>query len=282
MTLPCGKGMWIWKVQRCGEPALIAQQAVDAGLSHVLVKLCDGVDIYYGGNNYYDHSRDWSLELVHALKSAGITVLNWQYCYGYDPAREANVAVQRLRQAGLTIHVIDAEKEYKVAGMGAKAVQYCQWLKQLMPEIVLGLSTYRYPTYHREFPFAEFGQFMDFYMPQVYWQGAHNPSEQLGRCLREYAALPYPNKPVYPAGAAYKEGGWQPDPGEVTTFLSASKNIYEIETANLWEWYDSKVVLLYTWNEMRAFDYGKPPKTQLEILWREANAHPPAGWNLNP
>jgi hypothetical protein len=93
--------------------------------------------------------------------------------------------------------------------------------------------------------------------------GAHNPVEQLGRCLREYAKLPYPNKPVYPAGAAFREFGWQPSPGEITAFLSASKNVYGLTAANLWEWHDATIRFPFYWeNEISVFDYGaqtEPP-----------------------
>jgi len=254
-----GKGMYIWIVQRCGEPKAIAQAAKAGGLSHMLVKIADGPFVYYGANDWNDHSRDWSMELVHALQAVGITVVGWQYVYGIQPEKEAEIAAQRIREGGIQLFDIDAEKEYKADGMKPKATAYCSRLKHLVPDVKLGLGTYRYPTYHATLPWAEFGQFMDFYMPQVYWAGAHNPVEQLGRCLREYAGLPYPNIPIYPTGAAYREFGWQPLSGEDTAFLTAARDLYHLGAANLWEWYDVKIVYPEFWDEISSFDYGSQP-----------------------
>ena len=47
MTLR-GKGYYIWKIPNCenGDPAAIANVAAQAGLSHVLIKIADGVGSY--------------------------------------------------------------------------------------------------------------------------------------------------------------------------------------------------------------------------------------------
>jgi hypothetical protein len=264
-----GKGMWIWIVQRCGEPTAIAAKAKAGGISHMLIKLADGPYAYYG-NNYGDTgNRDWTMQMVQACKAVGIDPVCWQYVYGVQPIAEANKVIERMNGAGIKKLVIDAEVEYKAPGMGAKAVQYCQRLHTLMPDIALGLASYRFPTLHRELPWAEFGQFMDCYVPQVYWQGSHNPVEQLGRCIREYAKLPYPNKPIFPAGSAYREHGWQPNPGEVTAFLASAKDVYGITAANLWEWYDATIRIPEYWNnEISVFDYGEQPDPPLD--WAHA------------
>lgn len=274
-----GKGMFSWIIERCGEPVDLAHRAKEGGCKHVLVKLADGVYPYYG-RNYASHStRDYTMELVGALRDEDVEPIAWQYVYGNNPVLEAQTIVARLRLAGLDKLIVNAEVEYKAPGMGSRAVQYCQKLKSEMPGIRLGLSSFRFPTYHREFPWGEFGQFMECYMPQVYWQGAHNPVEQLGRCLREYANLPYPNKPIYPTGAAYKVGEWRVLPGEDTAFMRAAKDLYRLGAVNFWEWYQATVYLPYCWNEISTFDWGDAVMSRLDILWREAGK---AGWDLNP
>jgi len=276
-----GKGMYIWQIKRCGEPQAIAQAAKTGGLSHMLVKIADGPYIFYG-LNWGDKftGRDWVMELIHELKAIGIIVIGWQYVYGVLPEAEADIAAQRIEEGGIEIFDIDAEKEYKAPGMGPKAVRYCSRLKNLVPHVKLGLGSYRWPNLHRELPWAEFGQYMDFYMPQVYWQGSHNPIEQLGRCLREYKNLPYPNIPIYPTGAAYREFGWQPGVGEVTAFLKAAKTIYDLPAANLWEWYDAKFRYPGFWNEIANFDYGNqtPPDPPQPPLPPQDWAHAIDAW----
>jgi hypothetical protein len=264
-----GKGMYTWIIERCGEPTDMVQQALQAGCNYLFVKLADGSYPYYGRNYYSKSTRDFTMELVEALKGSGIDIVPWQYVYGANPILEAEVIVERMQTAGLKKLVVNAEVEYKASGMGVKAVRYCQRLLALIPDIQLGLSTYRFPTYHQGFPWTEFGQFMDCYLPQVYWIGAHNPVEQLGRCLREYSQLPYPNIPIYPTGAAYKQGSWQPFPGEITAFMTAVKDLYTLSAVNFWEWYNSKVYVPITWTEFTNFAWenqSPPPEPTTDFM----------------
>ena len=64
-----GKGFFIWKIKNCegGDAALIAKKAKKAGLSHVLIKVANGI---------YSYNYDWArkIDLVppvaEALRSA--------------------------------------------------------------------------------------------------------------------------------------------------------------------------------------------------------------------
>src|SRR4030065_602064 len=147
-----GKGMYTWIIERCGEPADLVHQAKVGGCSHLLIKLADGVYPYYGRNYASPSQRDFTMELVDAPNHGGSEPVAWQYVYGISPIVEADVIVQRMNSAGLKKLIVNAEVEYKAPGMGSKAVQYCQRLRSKMSDIRLGLSTYRYPTYHRKFP----------------------------------------------------------------------------------------------------------------------------------
>jgi len=76
-------------------------------------------------------------------------------------------------------------------------------------------------------------------MPQVYWVEAHNPEEQLDRCLAEYRQLYLDEKispvPIYPIGAAYHEKGWQPTIDEMERFAQhASGKV--LPAVSWWEW----------------------------------------------
>ncbi len=255
-----GKGMYLWIISRVegGDPERIAEVAQQAGLTHVLIKVADrnfaynidpktGVDLVPG--------------LVSALRARGIAPWGWQYIYGTNPAAEAAMAIQRVKQFNLDGFVVNAEKEFKVKGMDVPARQYMQALRAGLPGTPIGFSSYRYPTLHRPLPFEVFLQFSDINMPQVYWVQSSNPAQQLLRSVREHKALSV-WRPIVPTGCAYPEGAWKPTAGQITEFLQACKD-NEISGANFWEWiYARKDASL--WAALSAFPWAPatPPEPE--------------------
>jgi hypothetical protein len=244
-----GTGFYIWKVRACegGDVGRIVSLAKSAGLSHLLVKVTDGPYRYNRVNGV-----DYAGQLVKALKAAGIQAWGWGYVYGSNPDGEAAAAVRAVVELDLDGFVVDAEAEWKKPGMGLKAVQYMTLLRSgIGADLPVALSTYRWPTYHREFPFTQFLEQCDFAMPQVYWLQSHNPGFQLERCLREYAALPI-KKPVFPTGACYREHNWQPSSAEISEFISACKSL-GLQGCNFWEWANARAYVLDGWNTISHF-----------------------------
>jgi hypothetical protein len=66
-------------IERCGEPVDLAHRAKAGGCNHILVKLADGVLPYYGRNYASPSTRDFTMELVAALRDEGIEPIAWQY-----------------------------------------------------------------------------------------------------------------------------------------------------------------------------------------------------------
>ena len=102
-----GKGIYLWQILRVGEgdPAVIANKAANAKLTHVVIKVADGK---YGYGFY--NGKDLVPAVVAALRAKGIQPWGWQYIYGKDPLVEARKAVQRVRSLGLgEIRLIDAD-----------------------------------------------------------------------------------------------------------------------------------------------------------------------------
>src|SRR4030042_735313 len=143
-------------------------------------------------------------------------VANWD---GGDPGGGARLAVQRTQALGLAGYVIDAEREFKLPGKATAARTYVRELRSGLGSLPIALSSYRYPSYHPEFPWTAFLEKCDFNMPQVYWEQAHNPDEQLQRSVNEITALT-PSLPVVPTGSAYATSGWRPAASEVTPLLT--------------------------------------------------------------
>ncbi len=252
MTLQ-GKGFFIWKIKNCegGNPNTIGMKALEAGLSHVLIKVANGI---YSYNYDWRKKIDFVPPVLQALKARGIAVWGWHYVYGDNPVKEANKAIQRIQDLGLDGYVIDAEGHYKSYGKKKAAKIFMKRLKAGVPNTPLALSSYRFPSYHPQLPWNEFLSRVDYNMPQVYWMYADNPEEQLDRCVREFSAMPF-TPPMIPTGAAFKEGGWSATADEVLEFFQAVRK-YHLTATNFWEWYSCREKLPKdVWKTISDYDW---------------------------
>ena len=251
-----GKGFFIWKIQGCenGDSSAIARLAAQAGLSHILVKIADGTYSY----NLDTSKRDLVPPVVQSLHAAGIQVWGWHYLYGDDPLGEANKAIQRIQQTDVDGYVIDVEKEYKVPGKSRAAVTFLNRLRSVFPSLPVALCSYRFPSYHPQIPWKEFLARCDINMPQVYWQGSHNPADQLSRCMDEFQTLT-PFRPIIPAGSAYKVLGWAATPDDANKFLQAAQAL-NLNAANFWEWSNCRRYLPEVWSAIHDYPWSASPQ----------------------
>lgn len=255
MTLT-GKGFYIWQIRNCegGDINAIANAALQAGLSHVVIKIADGL---------YKYNIDWSTgydrvpPLVNALQSKGIQAWGWHYVYGDYPRDEADLAIQRVQALHLNGYVIDAEAPYKADGKEEAAEIFMTRLRSALPSMPIALSSYRFPSYHPAFPFDAFLEKCDLNMPQVYWIGAHNPGEQLNHCVDDYQNLQY-SKPIFPTGAAFIEGSWAPTDADELEFMNTAK-LLGLEGVNYWEWSNCRRNLPMLWETIADYDWSAEP-----------------------
>lgn len=264
-----GKGFYLWKVDRVegGNPNAIAQVAKQAGLTHVLIKVADG---RYDYNVDRERKIDLVPPLVAALRARGIQPWGWHYIYGHYPLVEARRSIERVKQLQLDGFIVNAEKEFKEKGMDVAARQYMLEVRKGLPNTPIGLSTYRYPSYHYPFPFRTFLEYCDINMPQVYWVKNNNPGAQLLKSLREYQNL-NPWRPYFPTGAAYGENGWRATPEQVAAFLNAVRE-YDLPGANFWEWYYARQNDNKLWEPVEKFPWpgGSNPVPDVSIRLVEA------------
>src|SRR5262249_47050027 len=117
-------------------------QQVD--LRYVLVKCGDGAQPW----------RQFSPELVAALKAGGLSVYGWAYCYGDDVDGELAVA-QRCLAAGADGYVADVEAEYE--GRWREAERFADGLAELrsaVPGSTIGYSPLPVVDFHQSLPCA--------------------------------------------------------------------------------------------------------------------------------
>ena len=267
-----GKGMMIWQISRCenGNATKIAQVAKNAGFSYVLIKVAEATSAY---NVDKTSGKDLVPDVVTALRAQGIGVWGWHYVYGYNPSGEASIAISRTKEFDLDGYVIDAEAEYKLDGRATAAATYMNKLRAGLPNTPIALCSYRFPTYHPELPWSTFLNKCDYNMPQVYWQGAHNPADQLARSLREFKNIS-PYRPLMPTGPMYKVGDWEPTAADVVEFMNKAQEL-EMSSVNYFEWYYGRTIMQSIWNAISGYNWGgaSTPEDITDQYFTALNAH---------
>jgi hypothetical protein len=255
-----GKGIFIWQIKPIlnGNPAAIADAALDAGLTHVVVKVADGRYKY----NFYN-GQDLVPAVVDQLRQRGLKVWGWHYVYGAHPVEEANIAAVRIQQLALDGYVINAEKEFKVAAGKTMAKTLMQALRAKVSGVPVALSTYRYLSVHPEFPFQAFHPYIDLSMPQVYWQASTNSAQQLRKSYNEYING-MPGLPIIPTGPCYRVTGWAPTPEQIVAFLDEAR-VIGLSAANFWDWGGAADKGGILWNAIKAYSWAgsSPPPPPL-------------------
>lgn len=255
-----GKGMYLWRIQRVAgghegaappSPQAVVRKAKDAGLKHIEIKIVDA-DRPYNVEDGVDLAAAACEEAV----AMAIEPIGWGYVYGRDPIKEADAAITRVKQLKLKIFVVNAEVEFKAPGMAKVADTYMQRLRAGLPGVLIGLSSYRYPSAHPEFPWEAFLKYCDFNMPQVYWVKNNNPAVQLRKSIAEFKALKV-WRPIIPTGCAYPEGSWKPTPAQIVEFLDECK-AQGLQGANFWEWYYAEKTIPELWPALSGYQWEDP------------------------
>jgi ketosteroid isomerase-like protein len=179
--------------------------------------------------------------------------MGWHYVYGYDPVGEASIAVSQMKKYSLDGYVIDAEVEYKLAGRAAVADTFMSKLRAGLPSTPVALCSFRWPTYHPQFPWTNFLNKCDYNMPQVYWMGATDAGAQLARSLKEFKNIT-PFRPLVPTGPAFSESGWYPTVSEVLQFLDTAKSL-GMTAANFFSWDDCRRSLPTLWTAISNYSW---------------------------
>lgn len=227
-----GLGFLIWNLKSLLPLDATIAKLQKAGVSWVSIKFLDGtlkhnlIDAL--GNKV---SNDAFLKyVIERFRAAGIEVGGWQFIYTRNSSplvRQAEEANKVIRLYNLSHWLVDAEE---VLSVGAQWKTHPDrftdakiYMDSLNVDIPIGLCSYRFPSYHRNFPFAPFVKHPKntIVTQQMYWMQATNPGAQLSRSVAEYNAIrPLPNVPI---GAAFREWGWEPTVAQLKEFVKTAK-----------------------------------------------------------
>lgn len=250
MATLSGKGIYIWKIPDDADVKQMAKNCRDAGMTHAAIKVADAG---YPYNNIPGSSFDKAGALVRELHSFGLYAWGWQFVYGNTPQAEADMAIKRTLELDLDGFIVNAESAYKNKHSSAEI--YMDKLKRSLGGYCpLALSSFRFPSYHREFPWLEFLSKVDYNMPQVYWMMATNAGEQMERCYAEFKLPQYPQVPIFPTGAAFSEHGWRAYPNEVIDFMNAAKKL-GVSGCNFWNYDHAFNRFPELWDAISGFDW---------------------------
>ena len=224
-----GKGIYIWKLHRIGPMKDVINNVKRAGMTHIIPKIADG-------NYSYVENEPYLKELITLAHNEGIKVVPYQFVYGTYPKSEAVRIVQELKKYPYDGLVVNAEVAYRdLPNSDGAAKFYCEEVRKSYPDLPLYLSTFRFPSYHRGFPFATFLKYMDGNMPQVYWMKSNGTvPTQLKQTIAEYSKIT--DVPMIPTGAAFKEWGWAALPEDQKIFVEEVKK-NGLQGCNWWEYY---------------------------------------------
>jgi len=247
-AIPTGTGFYIWQLASVLPVSRLIEALQRAKASWVSIKVADGNAIYNRIDENGKASRDdhFLMSVIQQLQAAGISVGGWQYVYPQptaNPGSQSGLAGERFEKLKLDHWLVDAEHDRKVRAYWItledgkanpkreySATQYMSTLKAngLPSTAACALSSHRFPDYFIGFPFKQFTHGRgeganDFVAPQVYWQEAHNPGEQLARCLAEYEVEIGGGFTYVPIGSAYGTDKWMPTVEDLQDFIGEAR-----------------------------------------------------------
>ena len=139
-----------------------------------------------------------------------------------------------------------------------------QELRNTLPDFPIALSSFRYPKYHMNLPWSDFLNHCNFNMPQVYWEQAHNPAEQLDRSISEFETLISPVRPYIATGAAYCAGGWCPTSSDIVSFMDRCVE-RGLEAVNFWSWDYCRLKLPVLWETIANYEWPTAPNPEKNL-----------------
>ena len=298
-------GLGMYQYTNCyGSPQAAADALKAMGCRWVIIKIGNGIaDKGRATTSTYPGAQ---ADAVRTLTDAGLEVWGYHYIYGgvrwnqtqgyyysgASPTAEADFANawgNGLANAGLKGYVINAEHEFKGLNQAGRAKAFMDALNVRIP---VALSTYRYPTVHKEFPWGAFyasGK-IAYHMPQVYQDdGAGQAVRQLTRCIDEYNSYAgIPKLPIVPTGRAYTEGVFtQVVAAEVQGFIDECKR-REFSGCSFWvlDHYKNKPMVkaavdaAFTASPWPAPQPPAPPQPDLSLILAQLDALEAAVVNL--
>ena len=220
-----GKQLWIYVLSNCPAPNDLVSHAVDMGLTGLMVKGWDGA-------NYSNWVQQISA-LASQCHNAGLRLGAWGYCYGIDPQGEATSA-KACVDAGAQWIILDCEIEFEQNPDRAQGMRNA-FASLKSAGVPIALTSFAWPYLHLDFPWSSFNEWIDAWLPQVYWWDAGwTVGTAWQRAMYEKEKW-YGTKPVIPAGQLYHVRGIYPRATDIRYFAYLAQ-VAELEGVSWYAW----------------------------------------------
>jgi hypothetical protein len=220
-----GDGMWIWYVNRSshGRVGKIASRAHRYGIETVLIKSGDGTKYW----------SQFSAGLVSALHARGLNVCAWQFIYGSNPVKEAQVGARAVSN-GADCLVLDVEGQYE--GKYVQASTYMETLRSMIGnDYPLGLASFPYVDYHPALPFSVFlgPNGAQYNIPQLYWKDIGTTVDT--GYVHTWVWNRIYQRPIDPLGQVYNH----PKAGQIRRFRALALS-HGFDGVSWWDWQEAR------------------------------------------
>lgn len=227
-----GKSIMSWNVPAVegGDPIKFAQLLVDYNFEGVCLKAANGAAI-----QYVSKWSPWPLwgenirvELINALKEAGLKIYFWHFLFGQNPVGEANAAIAQALKFEPDGYIWDVEGAFdSKPNAESNARLITKKVKLALPDLSQGLCWWALPKnpttgieWHPVKVAKAFMEVCDVGMPMMYWQG-----KTLGGMLKYLHTslshwMAFTEKPLIPIGRTYKGDGGEPTPETIIAFAN--------------------------------------------------------------
>lgn len=195
-----GNHLWLFP----GTPLEQAlQDAVTYGYDGVLIKTHDGNPADDSNHAYYG-LLEQALR-IRQEQNLDLTIGAWGYLYGpkYGHRQvdiEAQAVIDSIKQ-GPDWYVVDAEIEWEHPDAPEAAHRLVRTVREEYPDFPLGYTPIWNVRWHQRFPHAEFSQYCDVVLPQVYYVLAQRTTPERVRAMwritrEDFEPLGLPIAPV--------------------------------------------------------------------------------------
>ncbi|WCK52461.1 S-layer homology domain-containing protein [Aneurinibacillus sp. Ricciae_BoGa-3] len=220
-----GTFMFIWNAKNLdnGDVNAMIAQAKKLGVTGVIIKFANGS---LKGDPVSQGYMAQFKKYAAPFKAAGFQVGGWIYQYLTDVPGEVDACSQAI-QAGADFIVLDAEVELK--GKGAQVAEFGQLLRSKYPDTLLALSSFAIADYHPEVPFAQYNNFVNAMMPQIYWDDmGWTVDKAFKASIASYQKF---GKPIAPTGQSYSTA----QPEDIARFVQLSQAA-KFTNISWWDW----------------------------------------------
>lgn len=234
--LPKGKGWFIWVIKQTlgGIPSALAETAKAAGVGHLFFHIHDG----YLNETQVPGGMDLR-PFIQAANNVGIECWGWGAVYRSTWSQGADRVIEAFKKHPELIgYILDAEAPIK--GSPAEAMAIMNKIRYHLPDIPIGLSSYRYPNLHPDLPWKEFRAKCDFDIPQIYWEqcfGDTCGSYQLEASYKIFQNMDI-KLPFVPTGPMYTAGSWKPSIKQIQGFIAKAREL-NLSGVNFWVLYQA-------------------------------------------